>query len=121
MLVGCGLLVCRDVDVVWEKLAQTVLRLHHHGAVADVYVVVVWRCVAVVLKCDVSAVAWVVVCRRHVQKRRCDEPAMSAVWPCEETVQKAALLSGVAVACVLFEVKCPIDAIAIYSLRVARE
>ena len=42
-----------------------------------------------------------VVCRRHVQRLKCDERAMSAVWPCEETVQKAALLSGVAVACVL--------------------
>ena len=41
MVVGCGLLVCHDVDVVWEKLAQTVLRLHHHGPAVDVCVVVV--------------------------------------------------------------------------------
>ena len=59
-----------------------------------------------------------VVCQRHVQTLKCAEPAMSAVWPCEETVHKAALLSGVAVAC---EVKCPIDAIAIYSLCGVRE
>ena len=41
MVVGCGWLVCRDVDVVWEKLVQIVLRLHHHGAAVEMRVVVV--------------------------------------------------------------------------------
>ena len=121
MLVGCGLLACRGVDVVWEKLVQTVLRLHHHGAVVEVYVLVVWGCAAVVLKCGVFVVVWVAVCRRHVQRLKYDEHVMSAVWPREETVQTIARWSEVVVACALSEVKCLIDATAIYSLCGARE
>ena len=48
MVVGCGLLVCHAAGVVWERMAQAVLLLLHHGHVVDVCVVVVWDCVVVV-------------------------------------------------------------------------
>ena len=59
-----------------------------------------------------------VVCWWHVERPSCDESAASAVWPREETVQKAAPLSEVAGVCALSEEKCLIGATAICSLQV---
>ena len=56
MVVGCGLLVCRDAGGACEWVAQTVLLLLHHDDAVDVCVVVVWECVVVVWRCGVLVV-----------------------------------------------------------------
>ena len=58
------------------------------------------------------------LCSMVVQRPSCDRSAVSAVWPREETVQKAALLSEVAGVCASSGEKCLIGATAICSLHV---